>query len=57
MLETSKAPKVYNSQTVTFRWTGSLLKFLPSEDRLVRESGVDGYAQYIAIDEQPPIQA
>src|SRR5437867_2176265 len=35
----------------------SLLKFLPSEDRLVRESGVDGYAQYITVDEQPPIQA
>ncbi len=34
--------KVYNTQTVTFRWTDSLLKFLPSEDRLVRESGVDG---------------
>src|SRR2546427_11007677 len=35
-------------------WTDCLLKFLPSGDRLVRESGVDGYAQCIAVDEQPP---
>src|SRR5947209_15543367 len=31
-----------------------ILKFLPSEDRLIRESGIDGYAQCIAVDEQPP---
>src|SRR5437879_3873497 len=36
--------QVYNTQTVTFHWTHPLLKFLPSEDRLIRESGIDGYA-------------
>src|SRR5436309_11439396 len=46
--------QVYDTQTVTFRWTHPLLKFLPSEDRLIRESGIDGYAQCIAVDEQPP---
>ena len=34
-----------------------ILKFLASEDRLIRESGIDGYAWCVAVDEQPPIQA